>query len=58
MDDEMLSAWDRLHAAICKVECALPYQMTEAIEGLTAERLSFSNLIHSQNRARLEETTE
>lgn len=44
-EDQILAAWDELKAAIQVVECALPFQMTAAIERLGTQKRAMEDLL-------------
>lgn len=44
-EEDTLGAWAELQNAIQRVECALPSQMSEAINQLTFQRRAFDDLL-------------
>ena len=44
-EDETLNAWDDLKRAIERVECALPSQMTAAMDNLIDQKRAFDRLL-------------
>ena len=51
--DKLMEAWDKLHNAMVKVECALPLQMSLRVKDMSGERIDFRHRFQTLMRQAL-----